>query len=70
MKSLAHKSIKLPRYHIFIVSLVLLSRQHHVGRLKAQLAKLRSQLIDANKGPTVKGQGFDVQKCADRCPSA
>eukprot|EP00768_Dysnectes_brevis_P002144 gnl/Dysnectes_brevis/1678_a1908_1052.p1 GENE.gnl/Dysnectes_brevis/1678_a1908_1052~~gnl/Dysnectes_brevis/1678_a1908_1052.p1 ORF type:complete len:370 (+),score=122.95 gnl/Dysnectes_brevis/1678_a1908_1052:514-1623(+) len=37
--------------------------EHHLGRLKAKLAKLESQLIaDAHKGSGGKGTGFDVAK--------
>eukprot|EP01055_Gregarina_sp_Pseudo9_P001368 Gregarina_sp_Pseudo_9__1367@NODE_1915_length_1256_cov_5_786360_g1776_i0_p1_GENE_NODE_1915_length_1256_cov_5_786360_g1776_i0NODE_1915_length_1256_cov_5_786360_g1776_i0_p1_ORF_typecomplete_len368_score52_87MMR_HSR1_Xtn/PF16897_5/7_4e42MMR_HSR1/PF01926_23/3_1e26FeoB_N/PF02421_18/2_9e18TGS/PF02824_21/9_4e03TGS/PF02824_21/3e13Dynamin_N/PF00350_23/1_2Dynamin_N/PF00350_23/0_00073MnmE_helical/PF12631_7/8_2e05PduVEutP/PF10662_9/0_00021GTP_EFTU/PF00009_27/0_048GTP_EFTU/PF00009_27/69RsgA_GTPase/PF03193_16/ len=39
--------------------------EYHIGRLKAQLAKLRSQLLDTSKSGGGKGEGFDVQKFGD-----
>ncbi|EZG51579.1 developmentally regulated GTP-binding protein [Gregarina niphandrodes] len=39
--------------------------EYHIGRLKAQLAKLRSQLIEGSKSAGAKGEGFDVQKFGD-----
>nr|XP_027200427.1 developmentally-regulated G-protein 2-like [Dermatophagoides pteronyssinus] len=37
--------------------------EYHIGRLKAQLAKYRSQLIsEANASAGAKGEGFDVQR--------
>jgi len=37
--------------------------EYHIGRLKAKLAKLRTQLLEgANAGGGAGGVGFDVQK--------
>ena len=37
--------------------------EYHLGLLKAKLAKLRSQLIDAaSESSGGKGEGFEVQK--------
>lgn len=36
--------------------------EYHLGLLKARLAKLRSQLLDAGSKGAVKGEGFDVVK--------
>eukprot|EP01069_Polyplicarium_translucidae_P006014 Polyplicarium_translucidae@DN2892_c0_g1_i6.p1 len=38
--------------------------EYHMGRLKAQLAKLRSQLLEPTKGGG-KGEGFEVGKQGD-----
>ena len=38
----------------------------HLGRLKAKLARLRSQLLEPPKsGSGAKGEGFDVSKSGD-----
>ena len=34
--------------------------EYHLGRLKAQLAKLRSQVLQSNKTESNKGEGFAV----------
>lgn len=39
--------------------------EYHLGRLKAQLARLRSQLLEAPKSEGGKGDGFDVCKFGD-----
>src|SRR5699024_3163652 len=39
--------------------------EYHIGRLKAQLAKLRSQVLEGSKTTSAKGEGFDVQKYGD-----
>lgn len=40
--------------------------EYHLGRLKAQLAKLRTQLLEGQKsGSGGKGEGFDVGKYGD-----
>lgn len=39
--------------------------EYHIGRLKAQLAKLRSQLLEGSKTGGGKGEGFDVQRFGD-----
>jgi len=40
--------------------------EHHLGSLKAKLAKLRSQLLEAPKGSGAgKGEGFEVSKSGD-----
>lgn len=36
--------------------------EYHIGRLKAQLAKLRRELLDPVKSSTTTGEGFAVQK--------
>ena len=36
--------------------------EYHIGRLKAQLAKLRRELLDPVKASTQGGEGFAVQK--------
>jgi ribosome-interacting GTPase 1 len=37
----------------------------HIGLLKAQLAKLRRELIEPKSSAGVKGEGFDVAKTGD-----
>ncbi|KAH8739057.1 DRG like OBG family GTpase fused to an RNA binding domain TGS domain [Cryptosporidium ryanae] len=39
--------------------------EYHLGRLKAQLAKLKSELIEAGSSGKNKGEGFDVAKQGD-----
>eukprot|EP00922_Rhytidocystis_sp_ex-Travisia-forbesii_P026880 GHVS01039420.1.p1 GENE.GHVS01039420.1~~GHVS01039420.1.p1 ORF type:complete len:375 (+),score=57.94 GHVS01039420.1:177-1301(+) len=39
--------------------------EYHLGRLKAQLAKLRSQLLEPSKTGGKTGEGFDVGKYGD-----
>lgn len=39
--------------------------EHHLGMLKAKLAKLRAQLLNPEKGPGGKGEGFEVSKYGD-----
>ena len=39
--------------------------EYHLGRLKAQLAKLRRELLDPVKGSAQSGEGFAVQKFGD-----
>eukprot|EP00922_Rhytidocystis_sp_ex-Travisia-forbesii_P054028 GHVS01080160.1.p1 GENE.GHVS01080160.1~~GHVS01080160.1.p1 ORF type:complete len:373 (-),score=52.05 GHVS01080160.1:221-1339(-) len=39
--------------------------EYHLGRLKAQLAKLRSQLLEPSKSAGKTGEGFDVGKYGD-----
>eukprot|EP01095_Lingulamoeba_sp_RSL-Kostka_P015573 TRINITY_DN721_c0_g1_i2.p1 TRINITY_DN721_c0_g1~~TRINITY_DN721_c0_g1_i2.p1 ORF type:complete len:353 (+),score=129.72 TRINITY_DN721_c0_g1_i2:128-1186(+) len=40
--------------------------EHHLGTLKAKLAKLRAQLLDPGKaGPSHGAEGFEVQKFGD-----
>ncbi|EAK87314.1 DRG like OBG family GTpase fused to an RNA binding domain TGS domain, Fun11p [Cryptosporidium parvum Iowa II] len=39
--------------------------EYHLGRLKAQLAKLKTELIEAGSGGKGKGEGFDVAKQGD-----
>ncbi|EEA04798.1 developmentally regulated GTP-binding protein 2, putative [Cryptosporidium muris RN66] len=39
--------------------------EYHLGRLKAQLAKLRTELIEAGNSSSHKGEGFDVIKQGD-----
>lgn len=42
--------------------------EYHLGRLKAQLAKLKSELMDGPKTSGPKGEGFAVQKLGNaRC---
>lgn len=36
--------------------------EYHLGRLKAQLAKLKSELLEGPKSSSAKGEGFAVQK--------
>lgn len=36
--------------------------EYHLGRLKAQLAKLRTELLEGSKTTATKGAGFAVQK--------
>jgi uncharacterized protein len=38
--------------------------EHHIGKLKAKLAKLRAQ-VEIRKGSGAKGQGFAVKKSGD-----
>ena len=39
--------------------------EHHLGSLKAKLAKLRTQLLEGNATGSSKGEGFDVAKSGD-----
>jgi len=39
--------------------------EHHLGTLKAKIAKLRSQLLAGPKGTSQPGEGFDVMKSGD-----
>jgi len=39
--------------------------EYHLGLLKAKLAKLRAQLLNPEKGPGSKGEGFEVSKFGD-----
>lgn len=39
--------------------------EYHLGRLKAQLAKLRRELLDPAGGKSQSGDGFAVQKFGD-----
>lgn len=39
--------------------------EHHLGLLKARLAKLRTQMIEGNGSKGGKGEGFEVQKSGD-----
>lgn len=39
--------------------------EHHIGLLKARLAKLRSQMIEGTTQKGGKGEGFEVQKSGD-----
>ena len=41
--------------------------EHHIGSLKAKLAKLRTQLLDASASSGEKGEGFAVKKSGDWC---
>ena len=36
--------------------------EHHLGILKAKLAKYRQELLEPSKGGSSKGEGFDVMK--------
>ena len=45
---------------------IFLATEHHLGLLKAKLAKFRAQLIEpTGKGGAGKGEGFDVMKSGD-----
>jgi len=39
--------------------------EHHLGTLKARIAKLRTQLLAGPKGSAQPGEGFDVMKSGD-----
>lgn len=39
--------------------------EHHLGLLKAKLAKYRAQLLEPSKSGAAKGDGFDVMKSGD-----
>lgn len=39
--------------------------EHHIGLLKARLAKLRTQMIEGTSQKGGKGEGFEVQKSGD-----
>lgn len=39
--------------------------EHHLGILKAKLAKYRQELLEPSKGGSSKGEGFDVMKSGD-----
>jgi hypothetical protein len=39
--------------------------EHHLGMLKAKLAKYRVQLLEPDKKAGAKGEGFDVMKSGD-----
>lgn len=39
--------------------------EHHLGLLKAKLAKYRAQLLEPSKSGAGKGEGFDVMKSGD-----
>ncbi|KAF0991525.1 hypothetical protein HZS_2525 [Henneguya salminicola] len=44
---------------------IILATEHHIGLLKARLAKLRSELIEASEEASGKGEGFEVLRCGN-----
>eukprot|EP00053_Salpingoeca_punica_P008655 m.77387 g.77387 ORF g.77387 m.77387 type:complete len:365 (+) comp14696_c0_seq1:121-1215(+) len=39
--------------------------EHHLGKLKAKLARFRAELLEGSKGSSEKGEGFEVIKSGD-----
>ena len=61
-----NKATEGVRRTIYLIAFIDPSPAQHLGTLKAKLAKLRSQLIEAATGTKgEKGEGFDVMKSGD-----
>jgi ribosome-interacting GTPase 1 len=45
--------------------MIFIATEHHLGLLKAKLAKYRAQLLEPQGKGAGKGEGFDVMKSGD-----
>lgn len=58
-------SKKIPIEPNYNKNIIIKATEHHLGLLKAKLAKYRAQLLEPTGKAGAKGEGFDVMKSGD-----